>query len=99
MGVGTTARNLRIDPSRRRDVYWTNDAVAQFFEISDGERRTGKRILDALRLFAAEGRGDLRKLEGREDEWRLRVGDWRIVFSLQGRIATVTGVGNRRDVY
>jgi mRNA interferase RelE/StbE len=83
----------------RRNVYWTNEAVADFFEISGKDRRVSKRILDAMRGFAADGRGDLKKLKGRSDEWRIRVGDWRIVFSLQGRIATVTAIDNRRDAY
>jgi mRNA interferase RelE/StbE len=39
------------------------------------------RVLDALdRFVAAPKRGDVRKLHGRNDEWRLRVGDVRVRF-------------------
>ena len=36
--------------------------------------------LDGLAEFPAQG--DLSKLRGRENEWRLRVGDWRVRFQV-----------------
>jgi len=36
------------------------------------------------------------KLKGR---YRLRVGDWRIVFIVVGDVLTITKIANRRDVY
>lgn len=82
-----------------RNIYWTHDAVEQFFDALERDRRTRKQILDALRGFAADNRGDIKKLAGREDEWRLRVGDWRVSFSLDGRTVTVVSIDNRRDAY
>jgi mRNA interferase RelE/StbE len=38
------------------------------------------RILDALDHLAATGQGDVRRVRGTADEWRLRVGDWRVRF-------------------
>lgn len=39
------------------------------------------RVLDALAaLLGDEPTGDLRPLVGREDEARLRVGDWRVIL-------------------
>jgi mRNA-degrading endonuclease RelE of RelBE toxin-antitoxin system len=35
----------------------------------------------AVDRFAASGQGDVRPLAGPEDRWRLRVGDWRVIFS------------------
>jgi mRNA-degrading endonuclease RelE of RelBE toxin-antitoxin system len=32
---------------------------------------------------------DVRKLRGKPNEWRLRVGDWRIRFGLDARAQTV----------
>jgi mRNA interferase RelE/StbE len=47
-------------------------------------RRLGRpvatRILDALARLADTGEGDITRLQGIPDEWRLRVGDWRIRF-------------------
>ncbi len=41
-----------------------------------------RRITDALdRLVADPPQGDVIKLAGTDDEWRLRVGDWRVRFT------------------
>ncbi len=42
------------------------------------DRPVATRILDALTRFADTGQGDVARLQGVSDEWRLRVGDWRI---------------------
>jgi mRNA interferase RelE/StbE len=38
------------------------------------------RIFDALARLADTGQGDVTRLQGVSDEWRLHVGDWRIRF-------------------
>jgi len=43
--------------------------------------------------------GDVKKLKGSRNEYRLRVGDYRVLFDLEGRTATVYAVGNRKDIY
>jgi mRNA interferase RelE/StbE len=53
--------------SARRDVRRRDPPVAS-------------RILDALARFADTGQGDITRLQGSTDEWRLRVGDWRVRF-------------------
>ncbi len=42
------------------------------------------RILDALAGMESGGpfAGDVRKMEGKGAEWRLRVGDWRVRFGI-----------------
>ncbi len=41
------------------------------------------------------------KLAGVEDLYRVRVGDWRVVYAIRDRelIVIVVRIGNRRDVY
>jgi mRNA-degrading endonuclease RelE of RelBE toxin-antitoxin system len=50
--------------------------------------------------YAATGYGDVRRLEDRSD-YRLRVGDWRVVFDLDqaGRRVIVTALDPRPDAY
>ena len=59
------------------------------------------RVLDAIRELAENPRppGCL-KLTGR-DGWRLRVGDFRVVYEIDDkqRKVTVFHIGHRRDVY
>ncbi|RMH21647.1 MAG: type II toxin-antitoxin system RelE/ParE family toxin [Acidobacteria bacterium] len=46
-----------------------------------------ERITSAIEGFADSGRGDVRRLQGtRERIYRLRVGQWRIFFSLEARL-------------
>jgi mRNA interferase RelE/StbE len=44
------------------------------------DRQVAGRIIDALARLADTGQGDVTRLQGVSDEWRLRVGDWRIRF-------------------
>ncbi len=41
------------------------------------------------------------KLEGATDLWRIRVGDWRVVYRVsdRDRLVDVVAVRHRRDVY
>ena len=43
--------------------------------------------------------GNVKKLKGSGNEYRLRVGDYRVPLALEGRRATVYAVGNRKDIY
>ena len=42
-----------------------------------------------------------KKLKGFTDSWRIRVGDWRVVYVLDdaAKLVTVTRVAHRREVY
>jgi mRNA interferase RelE/StbE len=42
---------------------------------------------------------NVRKLQGREEEYRLRVGDWRVIFSQDGVILDVLKVRPRGSAY
>lgn len=65
------------------------------------DRSDAQRILRALDGFAATGLGDVKALKGAlKGRYRLRVGKWRIFFSLDepGTIM-VTDVDNRGQAY
>ncbi len=58
-------------------------------------------VRDAVRSLAQDPRpSGCRKLTGREG-WRIRVGDYRVVYEVDDKMQTVTvlHVGHRRDVY
>jgi mRNA interferase RelE/StbE len=42
-----------------------------------------------------------KKLKGYKDLWRIRQGDYRIIYSIQDKIVQVEvlAIGNRRDIY
>ena len=42
-----------------------------------------------------------KKLKGYKDHWRIRVGDWRVVYIIDdaAKLISITRVAHRRDVY
>jgi mRNA interferase RelE/StbE len=42
-----------------------------------------------------------RKLKGSKDQWRVRVGDWRVLYIIDdaARLVSVTRIAHRREVY
>lgn len=57
-------------------------------------------ILTAIQRLAQTGAGRVKTLQGRDDEYRLRVGDYRIRFTEEhpGTLH-IHAVRNRRDAY
>ena len=60
-------REVRLLPAAQRELRRLDNA-------------TRRRIAQALRRLAETAHGDVRQLQGRRGEWRLRVGDWRVIF-------------------
>jgi mRNA interferase RelE/StbE len=59
------------------------------------------RILARLEQLKLDPRpGDVKKLKGRE-AWRIRVGDYRVIYTLDDKtlLVLVVRVGHRRDIY
>ena len=58
-----------------------------------------KRIMQALAPLPFEG--DIKPMAGSEGFYRLRVGDYRILYTVEEEIITVrvTDAGNRGDIY
>ena len=61
----------------------------------DLRKRIGERLAKLESGFA----GDIRKLEGAENKYRLRVGNHRILFRLAGRQIRVYAVKDRKEAY
>ena len=42
-----------------------------------------------------------KKLKGYKDQWRIRVGDWRVLYVIDDavKLVSVTRIAHRRDVY
>ena len=83
----------------RRDVTWEHHAVEQFFEIATRDPKLAQRLLVTIRNYETGQRVDYKKLSGRDDTWRLRTGDWRILLVVDGDEAVVQKIDNRRDAY
>jgi len=78
-----------------KKIVFTSAGTRQWIKLSaDVRRRIDKRLLE----FAASGKGDVKRLRGR-DGARLRVGDWRLIFYEAGDEIVVVAVGHRREIY
>ena len=61
-----------------------------------------RRIQAAIELLAGEPRpSGAKKLVGGDGEWRVRTGDYRIVYEIHDNVllVLVIAVGHRRDIY
>ncbi|MYC07964.1 MAG: plasmid stabilization protein [Chloroflexi bacterium] len=65
--AGSVIRRIIYSPQSRRDLRRL-------------DRVSATRILNALERLAADRSGDIRRLRGSASEWRLRIGDWRVIF-------------------
>ena len=76
-------------------IAFSATAARQWLKLSADVRR---RIDVKLAAFARTGQADVKRLKGRGGA-RLRVGDWRVVFYIEGDTIVVAAVGHRREVY
>jgi mRNA interferase RelE/StbE len=74
-------------------------AVRQLRKLDTSARR---RIQAAVELLADQPRpGGAKKLVGGDREWRVRTGDFRIIYEIHDDVllVLVIAVGHRRDIY
>lgn len=89
MGVCVARYVLDIKPSARKELENLSDSlIARLAPKIDG--------------LAADPRpSGCRKLRGYKDFWRIRVGEYRVVYIIDDdrKMVSVTRVAHRRDVY
>jgi mRNA interferase RelE/StbE len=76
-------------------ISFTTASTRQWLKLSPDIR---KRIDAKLTTYAASGSGDVKRLKGIAG-YRLRIGDWRVIFIEDARSITVVAVGNRKEIY
>ena len=60
------------------------------------------RVVRRVESLAADPRpAGCKKLKGYKDHWRIRVGDWRVIYIIDdaGRLVSVTRIAHRSEVY
>ena len=80
---------------------WRERAVRQLRAIPQPAALTILRALTPLGDDPRRLDADIKKLAGYEDRYRLRVGDYRVIYAVvdQQLIILVLGVGHRREIY
>jgi len=80
-------------------VEFSRSAARQFSKLP---RQAQQRIVQALEKLSSTGASpNARRLLGEEHAWRLRVGDYRIIYTLNTKVVTIVvlRVGHRREIY
>jgi len=80
-----------------REVEWTDTALEHMAVLDKGIAR---RVKQAVERFADTGAGNVKRLQGIDPpEYRLRVGDYRVRFHLEGETICILQIRNRREAY
>ena len=98
MPRGTRGAQSRWETHPRRGLV-TPAAARRLHKLDPPARR---RIQAAVELLAQEPRpAGAQKLVGGDREWRVRTGDYRIVYETHDEVllVLVLDVGHRRDIY
>lgn len=64
--------------------------------INSVDSSTKKRLREAIEKLPF---GDIKKLKGYKDEYRLRVGDLRVLFTVENDIITINDIKPRGQAY
>ena len=68
-------------------------------DLADLDRTTSARILTKLEALQNDLAGDVKRLTNFTPEYRLRVGDYRVLFAVAGDTIEIYRVIHRRDAY
>jgi mRNA interferase RelE/StbE len=82
-------------------IEFVRSARKEFVKLPD---RIRERIVEALQLLSHDPYSELlriKKLKGAEDLFRIRLGDYRLVYEIndQKLIVIVIKIGHRSDIY
>ena len=83
-------------------TYRVEFAAAALRQLRKLDRVAQRRVQAAVELLAGEPRpSGAKKLVGGDGEWRVRAGDYRIIYEIHDGIllVLVVAVGHRRDIY
>lgn len=80
-------------------IVFTRRALKDLRSLPKEDR---ERAMDRISAFAGEPTSpqhDVIHLVGQSKGYRLRVGDWRVVFNVDNEVIEVLRIGHRREVY
>ena len=83
-------------------TYRVEVAPAALRQLRKLDRAAQRRVQAAIELLATEPRpSGAKKLVDGNGEWRVRTGDYRIVYEIQDNVLLilVVAVGHRREIY
>ncbi len=82
-------------------VRFSRDAASYFARLDKPTRRRISDAIDQLAINPYDKNHDVKPLAGRDDEYRLRVGKYRVIYTIDDDIVLiyVVDINPRGDVY
>jgi mRNA interferase RelE/StbE len=78
------------------NIQWKEEAVKDLQKL---ERDLGSRIYKKINSLKENfDSADIKRLQG-SDLFRLRVGDYRVIFEINKELITILKIGNRKNIY
>ncbi len=78
------------------DLEWKKSAIKELYNLEkDISSRIFKKTEELKNGFQSK---DIKRIKGSSD-FRLRVGDYRVLFSLENNRITIWKVGHRKNIY
>jgi mRNA interferase RelE/StbE len=78
------------------ELYYLNDALVSLKRMSPDVSRRIVRKVERMRHGLT---GDVKRLKAFVPNYRLRVGDWRVLFEIDGKAIVVHEVKHRSEAY
>ena len=78
------------------EIFYANLAQRQLKKLP---KPVAQKIVEKIKVLADDLQGDVKKLTDHTPEYRLRVGDYRILFDRDGNRIVIQAVRNRREAY
>jgi mRNA interferase RelE/StbE len=79
--------------------YWIEFKPKALKDLDSLQRDDARRVVERINRMRNNLEGDVKHLTNFTPEYRLRVGDFRVLFELAGNQITVYRVVNRCDAY
>jgi mRNA interferase RelE/StbE len=68
-------------------------------DLDSLQPKDAQRIIGRIKQMENDLKGDVKRLTNFTPEYRLRVGDFRVLFEVAGNRLTIYRIVNRRDAY
>jgi mRNA interferase RelE/StbE len=79
------------------ELEWKEHALKNLERL---ESSIAKRIIKKVDEMCADlSSCDIKKLKGFQDYFRLRIGDYRVIFEINKNLITILKIGHRQQIY
>ena len=80
----------------RFQIVYGASAIGDLESLPDEQRWQVLRKIERLQGGLV---GNIKRLKGGESAYRLRMGDYRVLFDVEGDAIMIRRIGNRKDIY